>query len=264
MRIIPKNTKIKLQFYKGVTITDVIIAVVGLAFLSLAVTSNFHQKWIIAMAILVVVAPLYIPLGEMKLYNALGYALKFLFAKKSFSKKKKGKVNIGAIVPYEKIQDNLIRQKENGFTGIIEIKPIEFNLLSEYKQNYFIDGLFSNILKNIGVYQELDIIKLERPIIFDDYIKNELTRVQNIIRANENGDLSEAEFRARATVLEDRINIIDKINSEEKIFTSSYYLAVHDIDKKSLQNVLDLIQAMLKNNNLEAKQLNDKQLALFI
>ena len=264
MRIIPKNTKIKLQFYKGVTITDVIIAVISLAFLSLAVSSNLPQKWIISMTILIVVAPLYISLGDIKLYNALGYALKFLFAKKSFSKMKKGKRNIASIVPYAKIQDNLISQKESGFTGVIEIKPIEFNLLSEYKQNYFIDGMFSNILKNIGVYQELNIIKLERPIIFDNYIKNELTRMHHIISANENGDLTEKEFRSRVCVLEDRINIIDKINSEEKIFTSSYYLAVHDIDKKSLQNALDIIQAMLKNNNLESKQLNDKELALFL
>ncbi|MDD4211566.1 MAG: hypothetical protein PHC46_04190, partial [Clostridia bacterium] len=264
MRIIPKNTKVKLQFYKGVTIIDVIIAVISLAFLALTVSSNLPQKWIIAMVILIVVAPLYIPLGEMKLYNALGYALKFLFAKKSFSKSKRGKANMGTVVPYEKIKDDLIWQKENGITGVIEIKPIEFNLLSEYKQNYFIDGMFSNILRNIGIYQEINIIKLEKPIIFDNYIKNELTRIQAIIAANENGDLSEEEFRSRANVIEDRINIIDKINSEEKIYTSTYYLVIHDIDKKSLQHTLDLIKNILHNNNFEIKQLNNHELFLFL
>src|SRR5574344_1421393 len=264
MRIIPKNTKVKLQFYKGVTIIDVVLAVIGLGFLALAISSNLPQKWIIAMVILVVVSALYIPVGDGKLYNALGYALKFTFAKKNFSKRKRGKSNIGAIVPYVKNEDNLIRQKENGFTGIVEIKPIEFNLLSEYKQNYFIDGLFSNILKNIGVFQEIDIVKLERPIIFDHYIKNEFTRMQSIIEANENNNLSEAEFRTRACVLEDRINIIDKINSEEKIFASSYYIVVHDVEKKSLQSALDLIVNLLRNNNLEAMQLNNKELALYI
>lgn len=264
MRIIPKNTKIKLQFYKGVTITDIILAVVSLGFLSLAVSSNLPQKWIIAMIILVVVSPLYIPLGDMKLYNALGYALKFAFARKSFSKNKHGKSNIGVLVPYEKIKDYIIKQKENGYTGVVEVKPIEFNLLSEYKQNYYIDGLFSNILKNIGVYQELDIVKLERPIIFDNYIKNELTRMQNIIEANEKGNLSEEEFSARANVLEDRINIIDKINSEEKIYASCYYIVIHDIDKKSLSSTLDLIATSLNNNNLNAKKLNNKEIALFM
>jgi len=32
MRIIPENINIKLQFYKGVTITDIILAVVSLGF----------------------------------------------------------------------------------------------------------------------------------------------------------------------------------------------------------------------------------------
>ena len=40
MRIIPKRTKVKVQFYKGIGIYDVIIGVIALAFLALAVTSN--------------------------------------------------------------------------------------------------------------------------------------------------------------------------------------------------------------------------------
>lgn len=264
MRIIPKNTKVKLQFYKNVTITDVVLAVIGLGFLALAVSSNLPNKWIVAMVILIIFAPLFIPIGDVKLYNAIGYGLKFVFAKKNFAKSKHGKSNIGTIVPYLKIEDNLIRQKENGFTGVIEIKPIEFNMLSEYKQNYFIDGVLSNILKNIGVFQELDIVKLERPIIFDGYVTNECTRLQSIIEANENKQLSENEFRSRAEILEDRINIIDKINSEEKIYASSYYIVIHDLDKKSLQNTLNIAVQMLKGSNLDAKQLTNKELALFI
>ena len=201
MRIIPKNTKIRLQFYKGVNITDVILAMIGLGFLALAVSSNLPSKWVISVVILVIFCPLYIPVGDIKLYNAIGYALKFLFAKKTFSKSKHGKANIGTIVPYAGIEDNLIKQKENGFTGVLEIKPIEFNLLSEHKQNYYIDGLFSNILKNVGIFQEFNIVKLDRPIIFDKYISNELTTIQHLIEANENKNLSENEFRSRVGVL---------------------------------------------------------------
>jgi len=264
MRIIPKNTKVRLQFYKGVNITDVILAMIGLGFLALAVSSNLPSKWVISVVILVIFCPLYIPVGDIKLYNAIGYALKFLFAKKTFSKSKHGKANIGTIVPYAGIEDNLIKQKENGFTGVLEIKPIEFNLLSEHKQNYYIDGLFSNILKNVGIFQEINIVKLDRPIIFDKYISNELTTIQHLIEANENKNLSENEFRARVGVLEDRINIVDKINSEEKIYASSYYIVLHDIDKKSLQDTLNIIKNMLRSNSLEAEQLNNKELALFI
>ena len=67
MRIIPKNTKVKLQFYKNVTITDVVLAVIGLGFLALAVSSNLPNKWIVAMVILIIFAPLFIPIGDVKL-----------------------------------------------------------------------------------------------------------------------------------------------------------------------------------------------------
>lgn len=43
MRIIPKNTKIKLQFYKGVTITDIILAVVSLGFFFVATHTNIKS-----------------------------------------------------------------------------------------------------------------------------------------------------------------------------------------------------------------------------
>ena len=205
MRIIPKNTKVKMQFYKGIGIYDVILAVIALAFIALVATSNLPNKYVIAIAILVVVAPMYISIGDIKLYQALGYAVKFGIAKKTFDKTKKGNSHISVVIPYSSIKDDLIYQKDNTITGVIEITPIEFNLLSEQKQNYLINVL-SNTLKNVGPFQEYDIIKLDKPIIFDDYLNNELARIQSLIAENENNNLTEEEFRSRVEVVEDRFS----------------------------------------------------------
>ncbi len=264
MRIIPRNTTVKMQFYKGIGIYDIILGVIALAFIALAATSNLPNKYFLAIGILVIVAPMYIPIGDIKLYQALGYAFKFTIAQKSFSIHKKGNSHISAVVPYSSIKDDLIFQKDNSLTGVIEVKPIEFNMLSMNKQNYLIDGVISNTLKNVGIMQEYNLIKLEKPIIFDGYLKNELTRVQKLIAENENNNLKEEEFRKRVEIIEDRINVIDSINSDEKIFASAYYIAIHDIDKKSLNNSLEIIEQTLKNNNLEAKRLNSKELAIFL
>lgn len=150
------------------------------------------------------------------------------------------------------------------FTGVIQVTPIEFNLLSESKQNYFIDGVISNTLKNVGEYQQYDIVKLEKPIIFDNYLNNELTRIKNLVDANENNDLNEDEFRKRIEIIEDRMNLINGINSNEKIYASAYYIVLHDIDVLSLNNSLEILENSLKNNNLEAKKLNSKELAIFL
>lgn len=264
MRIIPKRTKVKVQFYKGIGIYDVILGIVALAFLALTVTSNFPNKYAIALGILIIVAPMYIPIGEIKVYNAIGYAVKFAIATKSFDKTQKDKRHISSIVPYASIKDSIITQKDGMFTGVIQVTPIEFNLLSESKQNYFIDGVISNTLKNVGEYQQYDIVKLEKPIIFDNYLNNELTRIKNLVDANENNDLNEDEFRKRIEIIEDRMNLINGINSNEKIYASAYYIVLHDIDVLSLNNSLEILENSLKNNNLEAKRLNSKELAIFL
>ncbi|MBE5745969.1 MAG: DUF87 domain-containing protein [Clostridiales bacterium] len=264
MRIIPKNTKVKMQFYKGIGIYDVLLGVIALAFVALAVTSNLPNKFIIALAILMIVAPLYIPIGDIRLYGALGYAVKFGVARKKFSKAAKNDAHISSIIPYSSIKEDMICQKDGTFTGVIEVTPIEFNMLSDNKQNYLIDGVIGNTLKNVGIFQEYNIIKIEKPIIFDGYLNNELTRIQKLINENENDNLNEDEFRKRVEIIEDRMNLIDSLNKDEKIFASAYYLALHDIDKRSLNSSLELIEQSLKNNNLESKRLTNKELAIFL
>ena len=264
MRIIPKNTKLKIQLYKGIGIFDIVIAIIALAFIALTVTSNLPDKYMIAIVILCVAAPLFIPIGDDKLYNAVWYGISFISAKKSFNIKKKGKTHISTIIPYYAIRDNLIIQKDKNFTGVIEVKPIEFNLLSVNKQNYLIEGVISNTLKNIGNFQEYDLVKIEKPIIFDDYLNAEFSRIQKIIAERENNNLTEEEFRTRIEIIEDRMSLIQNLNSREKIYASNYYIVIHDIDKQSLQNSLEIIENLLKNSNLAAKTLNSKELAIFL
>jgi type IV secretory pathway VirB4 component len=87
--------------------------------------------------------------------------------------------------------------------------------------------------------------------------------MQELIQASESENLNEKEFRSRIEVLEDRINIIDNLNSNEKIFASNFYIAIHDIDKRSLKNSLSIIATSLNANGIETKQLNNSELITF-
>ncbi len=262
MRIIPKNTNIKMKFYKSFGIIDVVIAILGLAFLALTLSSNLPNKYFLSVVILAIFCPLYISLGEIKLYQGIGYYINFLSSKKIYTNDKKK--NINTIISYANIKNNLISHKDNSFTGIIEITPIEFNLLNEGKQNFIIDGVLGNALNNIGIYQTFDIIKLEKPIIFDNYLNNELNRINSLIAEYEYKSLNEKEFRNRLEIVEDRMNLIGVVNTEEKIFKSSYYIAIHDLDTKTLNQTLDTFETSLRNVNIEAKRLDDKGLAKFL
>ena len=260
MRIIPKNTKVKMQFFKGLTLADIIIAVITLGLIALCLSSNLYGKYYMAIGILVVVAPLFIPIGEVKLYVCVVYLFKFLTQTRKYSTQTN---NIGNATPYGKLLDNAIQEKTGEYTGVIEIKPIEFNLLSEYKQNHLIN-VFSNVIKECGIAQEYNLVKVEKPIILDNYITKECERIQDIIQSNENLHITETEMRKRIAVIEDRMEIIDDLNSNETIYSSSYYLVINDIDLKSLNTSLDLICSNLKANNIETKILNKKELAVFI
>ena len=44
MRIIPKKTKIKMTFYKGVTLSDVIVGFIGLVLVAIALSSNLSFR----------------------------------------------------------------------------------------------------------------------------------------------------------------------------------------------------------------------------
>ena len=64
MRIIPKNTKVKMTFYKSVTVADVVIGFIGLVLIAIALSSNLAFKFLIAGGILVLFIPLYITFNE--------------------------------------------------------------------------------------------------------------------------------------------------------------------------------------------------------
>lgn len=263
MRIVPKQSKIKTQFYRGFTIVDVLIALIALGFIALILSSNIASKYVLAVAILAVVAPMYITFGDVRLYQVIINMLRFVVAKKQFTKSSTKKNHISALYPYESIKDNLIKTKDNKYIGVMEIDPIEFNLLTEEKQNYLI-SVISNTLKNVGLYQEYDLVKLDKAVLFNEYLEDELTRLKRLIAENENNNLTEQELRKRIAVVEDRINLYNLLNTSEKIYTSAYFILIQDMDKENLNNTLDVFKQILSNANIESKRLNNKELAIFL
>jgi len=264
MRLIPKNTKVKTQFYKGVSITDLVLGLIFLVFIAVTLSSNLEHRFFIAIGALIVAMPLYMKTGEERLYKTLYNLFRYFVSRKRFTYKGGTKNNTSLLVPYSRVEDNLLKLKDGTWVGVVEITPIEFNMLDERKQNYLIDNMLANVLRNVGLFQDVNIVKLEKPMIFDDFIRNESTRIGAVIASHDNGELREPEFRKRAEIIEDRMNLLETLNEETPIYKSSYYLVIIDRDKKVLQNSVDIAATTLKANNITAKQLNDTELAMFI
>lgn len=94
MRLIPRNTKVQTSFYKGITIADVILGLVGLGLVALAVASNLPYRLLIALGIACLFIPLFIPVGEERIYKCALYLARHIFSRKKYTEKGKDAANI--------------------------------------------------------------------------------------------------------------------------------------------------------------------------
>ena len=97
MRLIPRNTKVKTSFYKGIGVADIILGLVALALVALAVSSNLNYKYLIALGIASVFIPLFVPVGEDRIYKCAFNMCKHLFSRKRYSENGKDAANFQKI-----------------------------------------------------------------------------------------------------------------------------------------------------------------------
>lgn len=268
MRIIPKNTKIKMTFYKGVTIADVIVGFVGMVLIAIALSSNLSFRFLIAGGILVFFVPLFITINGDRLYKVVAYFFKHIVSRKKYRKAKKGEVlknDIEGVIPYDRISgDGIIALKDLRFAGVMEIHPVDFRMLGEFDQNELIDGALARVLNNVSVGYEADIVKLERPLILDNFIADEMQRVVKIAESRENGELTEEEYQTRVDVIQDRIETIDEMNSNNPILYARYYLVLQGNSERELKSLLEHAAVALQSSGIEARILKARELAAFI
>lgn len=264
MRLIPRNTKVQTNFYKELTVLDIILGIICLALVAIAVSSNLTYKFIVALGIICVFIPMFLSIGEERVYKQALYVGKHLFSRKTYQTSNKDGANIESIIPYESIEGNCIFNKDGSFTGVLEIKPMEFRLLGNNKQNYLIDGVFTSALSAVGSSQEAAIIKLEKPLDLDGYVQSDLKRIVALVDAYENGTLSCNEYRARVDVIDDRLALVDTLNSEKSVKYNAYYLTLTDTNKTSLMATLSIIRNHLAGGSIEAKILEKQELLNFL
>ncbi len=261
MRMIPKATKVKLTFYKGITIPDVVIGMASLALIALTLASNFPWRIYAALGIFTLTIPLYITVTDRRLYMEIWYLLRYLFSRKRFKKGSSG--DISTIIPYREVKGEFVYNKDSSIFGVIKINPINFSMLDEERQNLLIDGTFSRIFNSASLGEEFFLIKLDEPLILDDKISDELRRIERINDLKEHGELTEKERERRINIIESRISVIDELNSNEDSYPS-YYLALLGYDKNLVDEKLSDAISLLKIEGIDAKRLNEHELECFI
>ena len=358
MRIIPKNTKVATEFFKGVSLWDVLVGAFGVGIVFFVVVSNLPYKLQICGGVALVFVFLLVRIDEepnymffLRILQHMSYIRRYRKLpkeareelKKTESKKdkkdKKGKKAKHAKEAEEQLPEeagenpeelaeeeagesaegleehegepenyegettktsaasqNAAEAKKTGkrksgtkkksadihrmfliksihdrlidygtyFGAVLEIPPVEFRFFSEHRRTNAIDIAMGSVVRNVGSRYAANIVKIERPMILDDYIASENEKIEMLRRSYENGVYSDEELKARIELIYHRLNELERLNYDDTILVPHYYIALFDSDKKQLENQISTAISSLQAGEMHPSRLSDKELAVFL
>lgn len=267
VRIIPRKTKVKFEFFRGVTGLDILLGAIFLAIAIILFTSNFSMAIWVGIAWVIIAVSLFFKFADdVRFYTTIIYLLKFAAQKKKFvkgSENKKG--DIKEMLPYEGIVQDRYIDFGIYYGMVIEVQPMFFTLLTENFQDNVIES-FANALRRLNNNQTCSIVKIRKPMVLDHYIYNENKKYDTLYDMQYDGQITEKEIDARAPIFEERVSFFEYINRQAKIYKDYFYLVIYDRDRELLENTATgMINSMAASlNPITSKILTGKDLFVFL
>ncbi len=267
MRLIPRKIKVKTEFFKGVTLSDIITAFIGVLVAVALFTANFPYHIWVAIGWMLIIVSLFFPVADgIRFYYTLGYLFRFFAQKKKYLKNaNKVNADIKNIIPFTGfLQDKYIDYGDY-YAQVIEITPVEFGLLNDFKQNMLIET-FANALRRLNESQTANIVKLSKAMILDNYVYIEDKKYDTLMDLQYEGEMTSKEVDARAAIFEDRVARVETLNKQEKVYKDFFYLVVYDKDKEILETTVDGIMQTLVSSvtPVSTSRLMGKDLVVFV
>lgn len=265
MRIIPKTAKVKIQFFKNISIADTIIAIIALGLeLLLFLTNLGVVKYLLMVVLFSLVVGLYLPFDGQRFYMMFVHLTRYIFTAKCYrSDYKNASTSMDRFIPFKDIKDGYIVY-EDYFAGVLQIDPREFRLLSGYRQDQIIDVYFGRLIRSISGKMRASLVKVDRKLVLSDYITAEKKKRDQLEKLYAMGSITQEELSARLKVIADRIAVYNNLSGEKAIKKPFYYLVVYDADKSAIREVLQNGITSLSEAGMTSEILNDKQLAVFL
>jgi hypothetical protein len=231
---------------------DLLLVFVFFLIECLILASNIPFNWIIAIFILVIGIILFMESGGERAYKEIGYIARYLVLPKKFGTGKKSK-EIETLIPYKEIKTNGTIVYTEGYYGkVIEVFPIEFGLMGEFEQNFKIRNL-AKAINTLSDTQELQLIKLDRPINYDSFIEKLEEKI-----SRETDEMTKG-------LLEIRKEQLNNLNATDKTYKPFYYFVIYDNDETALNNVVKAFVTQLEQEvDLRTNNLSAPETAVFL
>ena len=131
-------------------------------------------------------------------------------AERQATKKSQGKSDaIGEmkeLSAFTGIADGYIDYNGDYFGVALEIPGVEFRFFSEFRRSSAIEAGLGAVLRSINPEYSVNLVKLERPVDYDQYITLEYGKLDELKNSFEEGYINENELQARIAIVYDRIN----------------------------------------------------------
>lgn len=249
-RTLPRESKIRLSFWRGITAPDIFIGLFGLLLFAIIVSGGGAAKIVFGIFFMCLYASLFFNFGGERGYLILGYTIKHFFRTNTFTKVGKPKANIEMLNGIKKERDNIVLCKDGSAICAIKLQPIEFRLLSEEKQNYYIDDLFASALRSLPKSYEFAIYKEEQPLNITPHIQDEHERMHKTLSRGNMGELTKNEMLKRYEISKETADILEQINETHSV-CNTYYLLLKGTPK-NVENVAGMIAERLSDGGLTA------------
>ncbi len=266
MRIIPKTAKVKVEFFKNISLTDVLIGLIGIVLEVLLFLTNLSPiaKIILMLLLLCLFIWLYIPFDGQRFYMMFVNLTRYIFTAKKYSTNyQSANTNVDNFIPFKGIEDKYIVY-DDYFAGVLQIDPREFRLLTGYRQDQIIDMNFGKIIRSINGKTRASIVKIDRKLMLDDYIKAEEEKQKQIEKLFELQNITQEELSARTKIIDERIQIYKRMSGDNVIMKPFYYLVVYDENKSVIDDILKHGKESLLEAGMTSKVLKGKELAIFL
>ncbi len=172
--------------------------------------------------------------------------------------------DMSELMPFTGISGNFIEYNGRYFGSVIEIDPIEFRFFSKHRRNNSIETCFGKVLRGFHGDYGANIVKIQRPIIYDEYLEAEYGKLSELKKSFESGLLNEEEYQARVEIQFDRINEVRSLCTDDMVIEAFYYLVMFDSDKRRLDTAVKQAVLTLEQGELTVRRLDAKGLALFL
>ncbi len=266
MRIIPKKTKVAMEFFKGVEVPDVIVGIIGISIVISVIFSNLPFRLWIGVALAVLFGASVVPVEGEKAYMMIYNMLKYLARFRKFSEKpvRKGQPTVRDITPFTGIDGQFIEYGGEYSGIVVSIPDIEFKFYTLSRQNQMIDQVFGSVLRTISGTESAAMVKIDRPVLYDSYIRTEERKINELKEAYLNGLLNEEELTIRVGIIRDRMEQIRLINERDKVYVPFHYLVFFHKDREMLLGQAENMVRTMASDEMECRILSEKELAVFL